>query len=194
MSNQATAREVRVQAIKASLGPTLNLLGEINEAFAPPFIQAIAATTRHIINSIQNVKKDEYFQFIESIHQVIYAIITLHLKSETGMFLAPKILEDVRKFTETLHKIYTVLGEEQEGSKIKRFFRQSEINRVLKECRAELDHTVTVFKAEMGQAVLNTVDMRKTAETMHEELLDLISALSDGSLSEQSSLVCMIFA
>ena len=46
----------------------------------------------------------------------------------------------------TLHKLYTFVEAQQDGNKIKQFFRQSEMNVLLKNCRAGLDDAVEVFK------------------------------------------------
>jgi hypothetical protein len=46
----------------------------------------------------------------------------------------------------TLHKIYTFIEAQQDGNKIKQFFLQSEMNMLLKNCRAGLDHATEVFK------------------------------------------------
>jgi hypothetical protein len=41
--------------------------------------------------------------------------------------------------------------------------------------------------------MLNSIDeIKKTADTMQKELLEAISALSDGTASDRSSSVCMI--
>jgi hypothetical protein len=100
---------------------------------------------------------------MESIHQVLYAIVNLHIKSETPGSLAPSTVDCIGKFMvcirfssedvfcvdkndRTLHKIYTFLEAQQEGNKIKQLFRQSEINALLKDCQAGSNEAFGIFK------------------------------------------------
>ena len=47
----------------------------------------------------------------------------------------------------TTHKIHTYLEAQQEGSRLRNFFHQNELNTLLKDCQAGLQHAVEVFKA-----------------------------------------------
>ncbi|KAJ7145233.1 P-loop containing nucleoside triphosphate hydrolase protein, partial [Mycena filopes] len=81
---------------------------------------------------------------------------------------------------------------QQDGNKIKQFFRQAEANKLLKDCWAGLNQAIEVFKGQTGVTVLIDVTQVQTAaDNMHEELLELIAALSetDGTISNRSSLV-----
>ncbi|KAJ7737687.1 hypothetical protein B0H16DRAFT_102522 [Mycena metata] len=149
------------------------------------YIKYIRMIIQHLSRT-QNVKtnKDQCFQLIEGTYQVIYAIIRLHLESGTVGFVSSAILEDISKFTGTLHKIYTFVGIQQEGNRIKQFFRKSEVNGLLKDCRAGLEQAKEVFKVQIGVTVLDQV--QSEAESMHKELLDIISSLSDGTVSDSS--------
>jgi hypothetical protein len=51
---------------------------------------------------MQNVKRnrDECIQIMENIHQVLYAIVNLHIKSETAGSLHPAVLDHIGKFME----------------------------------------------------------------------------------------------
>ncbi|KAJ7762666.1 hypothetical protein B0H16DRAFT_1455691 [Mycena metata] len=83
------------------LTPTITLLKELNDAFGPPFIQSIVTTVQALIAGVQKVKrnKDDCFQLVESLHQVLYLIIHLHLKSETAGSLLPSVLDKIAEFT-----------------------------------------------------------------------------------------------
>jgi hypothetical protein len=50
---------------------------------------------------LQSVKrnKDECLQLMENINQVLYAIVDLHIRSETVGALPPAILKDIGHFT-----------------------------------------------------------------------------------------------
>ncbi|KAJ7472977.1 hypothetical protein B0H11DRAFT_2236857 [Mycena galericulata] len=111
MSRQPTVTETRINNVVTSLKPAVTLLTEIHDAFGTPFVQAISNTTLASITIIQNVKrnKDVCIQLMESIYQVLYGIVNLHIVSETAGSLAPTVLNDLGKFTEygfglTTHK------------------------------------------------------------------------------------------
>lgn len=173
----------------------------------------------------QNVKrnKDGCIKLMENIHAILYVIIDLHVKSETPGSLPPVISDRVGKFTEyfvfhgfisnywfnqyrTLHKIHTFLEAQQDGNKIKNFFRQNEMNTLRKDCQAGLEDALTVFKVnhhrlnetefepiqvDMGLIIAsNMAEMQNKTHIMHQELLELVEDLSDGSISDRSSSVC----
>src|ERR1700760_4337394 len=48
-----------------------------------------------------------------------------------------------------LHKLFTFLTSQQEGSMIRHLFRQNEMNRLLQDCRMGLKHAVDVFKVSL---------------------------------------------
>ncbi|KAJ7736149.1 hypothetical protein B0H16DRAFT_1764430 [Mycena metata] len=191
MPRLSTHRETQIINVKASLTPAVELLEELNKAFGPPFVQAIGETTRALINGIESQKlkrNKDALQLMEKLHLPIYAIIHLHLKSETLGSLPPIILENIGRFTGIVHKIYTFLEAQQEGNIIRQLFRQSELNGLLKECRAGLDQAMEVFKIDTSFMVLNnTTEVQQIANTMYAELLELISTFSDGTTSDRSS-------
>ncbi|KAJ7368938.1 P-loop containing nucleoside triphosphate hydrolase protein, partial [Mycena albidolilacea] len=127
---------------------------------------------------------------MENIHQVLYAIINLYLKSETAGSLDPAMLYHIGKFMGTLRKIYTFVEAQQDRNKIKYLFRNNEMQNLLKDCHVGLDQAVEVFAINTRPAMANDIgEMKKTAKTMHEELLELIQTLSDTSTSSDGSSV-----
>ncbi|KAJ7833938.1 P-loop containing nucleoside triphosphate hydrolase protein [Mycena olivaceomarginata] len=97
------------------------------------------------------------------------------------------MLDNIGRFTETLHRIYTFL-QAQGGNKIKHFFRQSEINTLHKACRAGLEDALKVFRVDTGLPSLESVaEMRKRMQSMHEELLEAVEVFSDGTASDRYS-------
>ncbi|KAJ7181062.1 hypothetical protein C8R46DRAFT_941049 [Mycena filopes] len=192
MPHPQTAAETRINNITACLNPALTLLKELNDAFGPPFMQPIINTTQALMTGVQNVKrnKDECFQMVESLPQVLYSIIHLHLKSETSGGLPLAVFQDIGEFAEILHKIYMFVQLQQDGNRIKQLFHQSEANRLLKDCRTRLDQAIAIFKGQTGVQVFNDiVQLQTEADNMHKELLELISTVSDGTISESSSSV-----
>ncbi|KAJ7875675.1 hypothetical protein B0H13DRAFT_2279694 [Mycena leptocephala] len=192
MARQLTPTEIRLNNITAYLTLTITLLKEINHAFHTPFIQPIINTSLSLITKVQSAKrnKDECVGLMENVHRVLCAIVTSHVRSETAGSLSPSTLDHIGSFKETLHKIYTFIDAQQDGNKIKQFLRQSEMNVLLRNCRAGLDHAITAFDIETGVTIYNSIsEMKKYTEKIHEELLELISTLSDsdGTFSDRSS-------
>jgi hypothetical protein len=114
--------------------------------------------------------KHECIQLMEPIHQVLYAIIDLHIKSETPGSLPPTTLHHIGEFTEqasmhldlihvtdgisrTIHKIHVFVEEQQDGSWIKKLLRQSEISTLLKDCHAGVQQAVEVFKVGVTRII-----------------------------------------
>ncbi|KAJ7846198.1 hypothetical protein B0H14DRAFT_3681498 [Mycena olivaceomarginata] len=196
MPRQSTATEIRLNNIKGCLTPALTLLKELNDAFGPPFIQPIANTIESLIDMVQNVKrnKDECAQLMENIHPVLYAIINLHLKAETVESLSPEMLDNIGKFMETLHKIYTFLEGQQDGNRFKYLFRNNELQKLFRDCHAGLEQAVEVFEVTTRPLWVNDIDvMKKAAQVMHEELFELIQTLSDSSTNSNRSSFNLIF-
>ncbi|KAJ7719456.1 hypothetical protein B0H14DRAFT_3170635, partial [Mycena olivaceomarginata] len=192
MPRQSTVTEIRLDNIKGCLTPALTLLKELNDAFGPPFIQPIANTIESLIDMVQNVKrnKDECAQLMENIHPVLYAIINLHIKAETVESLSPEMLDNIGKFMETLHKIYTLLEGQQDDNRIKYLFRNNEVQKLLRDCHAGLDQAMKVFEVTTRPLWVNDIGvMTKTAQLMREELFELIQTLSDSSTDSNGSSV-----
>ncbi|KAJ7351565.1 hypothetical protein DFH08DRAFT_935169 [Mycena albidolilacea] len=190
MPRQPTVTETHLERIVACLAPGLTLLKELNDAFGPPFILTISNTIEALIDMVQNVKrnKKECAKLMENIHPVLYAIINLHLKTDTVESLAPAMLSNIGKFMETLHKIYTFLKAQQDGNKIKHLFRNNEMQKLFRDCHAGLDQAMEVFKVSNRPLWVNDIDvMKKTAQLMHEELFELIQILSDSSTNSNES-------
>ncbi|KAJ7114999.1 P-loop containing nucleoside triphosphate hydrolase protein [Mycena epipterygia] len=190
MPPKTTVTETRLDNIVACLTPVIPLLNEFSEAFGTPFIPAIANTTRSLITLVQNVKKnkEECMQLMENVHELLYAIVNIHMKAGTPSSLPPAILSALGDLMETLHKVHAFMEAQQDGYKIKHFFRQSEMKTLLNECRVGLEKAVDMFKME-GYINLHgsIIEMQKETERIHKELLEAISTSSDATISDRSS-------
>ncbi|KAJ6454329.1 hypothetical protein C8R45DRAFT_1189462 [Mycena sanguinolenta] len=181
--------EIRAKALIANLDPALTLLKSLNDGFETPFTKSILNTALALVAEVQNVKrnKDECIQLMESIPQVLYAIVDLHIKSAVIGSVPPAMLDSVGGFTETLYKIHTYIQGQHGGSKIKNFFRQTELSALYKDCHSGLEHALTTFKIKSSSMTFQTIDeMQRAADRMHNELMELIStqdAFSDRSSS-----------
>ncbi|KAJ7146664.1 hypothetical protein C8R44DRAFT_845711 [Mycena epipterygia] len=190
MPPKTTATKTRLDDIVACLTPIIPLLNEFSDAFGTLFIPAIANTTLSLITLVQNVRKnkEECVQLMENVHELLYAVVSLHVKSGTGPSLPPATLSAFGYLTETLHKIHAFMDAQQDGNKIKHFFRQSEMKTLLNECRIRLQQTVDMFKIAGAINIHgDIVEMQKETERIHKELLDLISTSSDATVSDMSS-------
>ncbi|KAJ7843419.1 hypothetical protein B0H14DRAFT_3689461 [Mycena olivaceomarginata] len=167
MPRHPTVSEIRLVNVTARLTPAVTLLKELDNAFGPPFIQPISNTIQTLINAVQNVKqnKKECAQLIENIHQILCAIISFHIKSETVRSLSPTMTSHIGEFTETLHKIYTFVEMQQDGNKIKHLFLTYKIQNLLKDCHAGLDQAMEVFltlsdaSTDSGRSSFNFISM-----------------------------------
>jgi ribonuclease BN (tRNA processing enzyme) len=102
---------------------------------------------------------------MEQTHELLNAILIVHIKSDTGGQLPPSVLTHIGKFTEyiaclgkqklclvlttairTLHKIYTFVKAQQNGSRVKKFFHHGEMSTLLKDCKAGLQQGFEFFQ------------------------------------------------
>ncbi|KAJ7758756.1 hypothetical protein B0H16DRAFT_1416207 [Mycena metata] len=181
--------DARLNNIVTHLKSAVELLNNLHDAIGTPLLPVISSLVLSLTTSIQSVKRnlDECVNLLEGIHSVLYAIFDLHIKSAGG--LPPGMLEQLGYFTETLPKI-NVYIEAQQENKFKNLFRQGETNRLRKDCWEGLQQVMDKFKIKANATLLaSTEETRETTERMHQELLELISTVSDGtiSVSEKSS-------
>ncbi|KAJ7078258.1 hypothetical protein C8R44DRAFT_754928 [Mycena epipterygia] len=182
--------KTRLDNIVACLTPTLSLLVKFSDAFGTPFLPAISNTTGSLITLVQNVKKnkEECIKLMENVHELLYAVVNLHTNTGTPSSLPPATLSAFGELTETLHKVYAFMEAQQDGNKIKHFFRQSEMKTLLNDCHIGLQKVFDMFKME-GAINLhgNIIEMQKETERIHKELLEAISASSNATISTSSN-------
>ncbi|KAF7344349.1 hypothetical protein MSAN_01915900 [Mycena sanguinolenta] len=192
MPRQPTITEIRLEKVTACLSPAVTLLNELNDAFAPPFAQQILNTVASLLKLVQNLKqnKKECAELLENIHDVLYAIIDFHIKSEAVGSLSPAMMEHVGRFMKTLHKTYIYIEAQQDGNKLKQLFRNIEMNGLAKDCRAELDKAKKTFGVGTSGAIFKDIEEMKTAtEAKHKEILELISTMSETNTTTDGSSV-----
>ncbi|KAJ7812548.1 hypothetical protein B0H14DRAFT_3478718 [Mycena olivaceomarginata] len=100
MPRHQTATELRLNDILTCLRSAVTLLNDVHDGFGTPFVYAISSTILSLITIVQNVKKNktECILLIENVHRVLYAIVNLHIKSETMGTLPPATLYNIAKF------------------------------------------------------------------------------------------------
>ncbi|KAJ7107946.1 hypothetical protein C8R44DRAFT_804463 [Mycena epipterygia] len=186
----------RFNNILKSLDAAITTVEAVSNGLETPFLRPISTTIRSLLTSVQTVKKnkEDCKQMLEKIHELLYAIIRLHIDSDTGGQLLPSMLENLGKFTETLHKIDTFVEAQGDKSIIKRFFRQGEMSTLLKDCHVGLEQALKVFKTQGINVWRDLTEMQQYAQQTHQEVLDLISALSDGTSSDRGSSVSEVLS
>ncbi|KAJ7457755.1 hypothetical protein FB451DRAFT_1509045 [Mycena latifolia] len=182
MPFQADAAQIRFNHVATALNAVVTTLDMLSEGLKAPFLEPILNVMQALLTAVQTVKRhqDDCAQMLEQIHELLYAIIHVHIKSDTEDELPP---------TMTLHKIHTFVEAQQEKSKIKQFFRQGEMRALLRDCQMGLAHALEVFKIRGITLLSNVAEMQKHAEKTHEEVLEMISALSNVETSDAGSTI-----
>ncbi|KAJ7125800.1 hypothetical protein C8R43DRAFT_958271 [Mycena crocata] len=183
--------QIQMNTIIPFFTTAVNTMGMLAHTLKTPFMEPISNTVCSLLILVENVQrnKKECALLIERTYILLDAIISLHTRSETGSDLSPIMLNHLGKFTETLHKIHNFVEAQQDKSKIKHFFRQPEMSKLLKDCNAGLQNALDAFKNYETNALKDVADFQKHAEDRHQEVLTLIEALSDGTTDGSSIFV-----
>ncbi|KAJ7873953.1 hypothetical protein B0H13DRAFT_1894777 [Mycena leptocephala] len=200
MAPTPTTTEIRLNNITICLTMAANTYGMLADSFKTPFSDAICNTIQSVVKYIQigildcETNKDDCTSLLEQAHELLNAIIIVHVKSDTGVELPPSVLKQLMMFTETLHKIHTFVEAQQKGSKIKAFFRQGGMSNLLRECRAGLQQGLDFFQVETVSVTNTILEMQEAAEKRHQEVLDMIEALSDTTSSDVASSISRVWS
>ncbi|KAJ7065709.1 hypothetical protein C8F01DRAFT_751334 [Mycena amicta] len=183
-----TSSNTRLKHFAAWLAAGVDTLGILSRNLQTPFLAAICATCSSLLKSVETIKQNrsDCARLLEQTHQLLYGIIASHIRCDSGE-LPPEMLDNLGKVTETLYKIHTFVQAQQESSLIKKLFRQSEINALLKDCYAGLQQAVNVFKVDSMGLVLDVAALEKFAQKAHQDVLDMIEAQSPTTDSDASS-------
>ncbi|KAJ6537851.1 hypothetical protein B0H19DRAFT_1078965 [Mycena capillaripes] len=147
MSPRPTPAQNRLNNITRCLTAAADTLELIAGSIDTPFLDVISNTTQSILRCVETVKqnKGECTELMEKTHDLLNAIIVVHLKSDTGGELPPSILKHVRTSTETLHKIHAFIEAQQNGRKFTRFLRGDQASSLLKDCKIGLQRELDYF-------------------------------------------------
>ncbi|KAJ6535813.1 hypothetical protein DFH09DRAFT_1283952 [Mycena vulgaris] len=209
MPSQPIATETRFNNILKCFTIAVDTLEVLATTFKTPLLEPISSTAKSLLTAVQTVKqnKSDCTQLLEQTYGLLCAIVSLHMKAETGLDLTPNMLNNLGKFTDTLYKIHTFVEAQQEKSKIRHFFRQGEMSKLFKDCNLGLQEALDQFKVKWFDVsyvhasiqpeekqlqdinlLTEVVVMQKFAEDRHQEVLELIEAFSDGTASDKGSL------
>jgi hypothetical protein len=119
MPSQLTITEVRFNNITKSLTTAANTLELLTASFNTPFLNPISVAIRTLLDfhevhfpqmlldsesylGSQNIKqnKEGCTRLMEETHQLLDAIIAVHIKLDTGGDLSPEMLKHIGNFTE----------------------------------------------------------------------------------------------
>ncbi|KAJ7937526.1 hypothetical protein B0H13DRAFT_1852498 [Mycena leptocephala] len=150
MPPQPAVTQVRLNNISSCLTVTADTLEILANGVRTPFLGTILNTTQYLLENIQAVKqnKNACTELMEQTHKLLNAILMVHINSDTGAELPPSMLKHVGRFMEILHKIHTFVEAQQTSNKVKKFFRQSEMSTLLKDCKAGLQKELDFFEIE----------------------------------------------
>ncbi|KAJ7755264.1 hypothetical protein B0H16DRAFT_732635 [Mycena metata] len=189
MPHQQTVTKIRLENISTSVTITVNTLNVLVNTLKIHGLEAMINTTQSLLNMVQTIKQDknECAELMEQTHNILNAIIGVYVKSDTGIELPPSILNEIGNFTQTLHKIHTFLEAQQSGSKVKKFFRQGELNGLLKDCKAGLQQRTQFFQIKTFDTVSTAREMEKQAQMRHQEVLNAIETISSSDSASSIS-------
>ncbi|KAJ7182345.1 P-loop containing nucleoside triphosphate hydrolase protein [Mycena crocata] len=190
MPAQPTSTQSRLDNIIRHSTAALNTLEVLARFLETPFLESISKTVRSLLTAAENIKqnKSDCFQLLEQTHQLLSAIVSLHIKSTSGFDLPLSMLNHLGKFTDTLYKVHTYVEAQQDKNKFRQFFRQGEMNTLLKACNDGLHEAFDVFMLHNIDDLANIADVSKFAEDRHQEVLQLIETLSEDDMSSKGSL------
>ncbi|KAJ7700904.1 P-loop containing nucleoside triphosphate hydrolase protein, partial [Mycena metata] len=193
MPRQPTATQARLKNISKCVATTANTFDFLVDTLKISGLEAISNTIQSLLKLVQTIKQDknECADLMEQTHELLKAIIGIYIKSDTGAELPPSTLNQIVKFTETLHKIHTFVEAQQGGSKIKNLFRHGELAALLKDCKAGLQQGFDFFNIEIVSITNDVREMQDQAQLRHQEILDMIETLSS---SDSASSISNIYS
>ncbi|KAJ7710243.1 hypothetical protein B0H16DRAFT_1820947 [Mycena metata] len=190
MPRQPTATQARLNNISKCVAITANTFDVLVDTLKISGLEAISNTVQSLLKLVQTIKQDknECAELMEQTHQLLNAIITVYIKSDTGAELPPSTLNQIVQFTETLHKIHTFVEAQQGGRKIQKLFRRGELAALLKDCMVRLQQALDFFNIKVVDTMTNIGEIQERAELRHQEIVGLIEdlALSDSASSVYS--------
>ncbi|KAJ7794283.1 hypothetical protein B0H14DRAFT_3159142 [Mycena olivaceomarginata] len=130
---------------------------------------------------------------MEQTYTLINAIIVVHGSATSGV-LPPTIVENIGKFTETLHKIHEFVEAQRTGNKIKKFLRQGELSMLFRDCQSGLKQGLDFFQIGGANIMTDLSKMRQEAEQRNQEVLRMIGELSDTTSSDGLSMTSRLYS
>ncbi|KAJ7762222.1 hypothetical protein B0H16DRAFT_1688309 [Mycena metata] len=193
MPRQQNIIEVRLDNISKYITITVNTLDVLVNTLRIPGLEAMVNTTQSLLKLVQSIKqaKNECAELMEQTHSILNTIIGVYITSDTGIELPPSTLNEIAKFTQTLHKIHTFMEAQQSGSKVKKFLRQRELNGLLKDCKAALQQGLVFFRIKSSDVMFTVRERQEQAQIRHQEVLNVLETMSS---SDSASTISKMYS
>ncbi|KAJ6538063.1 hypothetical protein B0H19DRAFT_1079138 [Mycena capillaripes] len=174
--------------ITACLTISRNTLELLARSLNSPFLTALSNTAESLLKNVQLIKKNkrDCIQLLQQAQELLDAVITAHIASNTAGELPPDVLSRIGKFTEHILAFVEAQGH---SKKIKMIFQQGTLSTLLKDCKAGLQEGFVDFQVESLWLMRDVTTMQEDVEKRHQEVLDMIEAFSDTTSSDAASSV-----
>jgi hypothetical protein len=118
MPAQSSITQIRLDNIIICLNAAVTTVEAVSKGFKTPFLQPIVNTVVSLLGAVQVIfrssgglkltnthqkikkNKDVCTEMLERIYKVLYGIIQVHMASDTGGELTPKMLNNMGQFAE----------------------------------------------------------------------------------------------
>ncbi|KAJ7124585.1 hypothetical protein C8R43DRAFT_1111693 [Mycena crocata] len=181
----------RLNSAITCLTGAVETLEVLCNSFNTPFLEHISKAAQSLLIAGQAVRKDtiDCTQLLEQTYRILYSLISLYIKTETGEEISLSTLDQLGQFTETLNKIHTFVEAQQQKSRIKRFLHQGEMTVLLNDCNMGLQQALEGFKVQDANLLRDAANIQKYAQEKHEEVLELIHTMSDKDIASSINTV-----
>ncbi|KAJ7214819.1 hypothetical protein GGX14DRAFT_609480 [Mycena pura] len=154
MPSKSVITQIRVENIVTCLNAAVEL---VSKGLKTPFLESIVNTVCSLLAAAQTIKKnkDECVEILEQIHQLLCAIIQVHITSNTAGDLSPKVnrvhlLGDMAAIEESAHQMGSVFLNSSHSISLlppkPKIFRRRE---------AELSAIVNLFRTEAPRIAIS---------------------------------------
>ncbi|KAJ7134079.1 hypothetical protein C8R43DRAFT_1239369, partial [Mycena crocata] len=183
MSPSPNSTQIRLDNVVVLLTTAVVTLDMLSDACNTPFLVSIVSTVRSMVTLAQSVKQNrkDCTDLLKKIHELLSAIIGLYTDPDFEGDFPPTVLHGLGKFAQTLHKIHVFVEGQQEGGRVKQFFRQVQMNTMLKDSKLGLQQALVDFNTDNSNHLKDLAEMEKYAEEQHQEVLKLLEAFRDTS-------------
>jgi hypothetical protein len=120
--------QIRLENITTCLNAAVTTVEVVSKELNTPFLAPIVSTMWSLLSTVQvyfshsgtlkltnthkkiKKNKDACTEMLEQIHQLLYGIIQVHITSNTGGELTPKMLNNLGQFAEQVYHSDSVVG------------------------------------------------------------------------------------
>ncbi|KAJ6550134.1 hypothetical protein B0H19DRAFT_1074015 [Mycena capillaripes] len=161
--------QIQLDNLRLFLTAAVDSVEILADAANLPLLKPISITVRTLLKSVESVrhKKNECIQLMKRLHEILYGIVDLHIR--------------------TLHKVYNFVDAQQETSKFRQILRSGEMKALFRDCTTELQQALDTFKIQGVNFLADVKALGEYARQTEREILHLIATASDETSSDASS-------